>query len=379
VLAEFFNLGPQNLANVPVNELTALGLSAVWRAVALISQTVATVPMRTLRTKEDGTVEQVSSFLDDPGNDGQYGLTPFEWKETVLAHLLIHGNAYLAHIYNGAGALVALQPIHPLAVMPNWQYDADGKPTGKKEFLVTLDHGTRPFDSDSMTHIPALCLDGLRGLSPITVARISFGTSIAADQAAARMFGNGAMVSGMVTPEEDISEDEAISIKESLRAKLTGIDNAGDIAVINRKLKFTQWSTSNEDAQFLQSRAFQIEEIARWFGVPPHALMALEKTTSWGTGIEEQNRGLARTVLSPWAQRIDQRLSRLLPASRYMEFDFTGLERSNPTEETRLLLEQIKGGLLTVNEARAVRNLPPLPDATPAPDDTATPPEGAAA
>lgn len=360
VLAQFFNLGPQNLANVPVNETTALGLSAVWRALSLISGTIASLPLRTLQEGEGGSRQRVPSFLDNPG--GPDGPTPFEWTETVMAHLVLHGSAYLAHVYNGAGALVALVPIHPLAVCPEWQKDATGKPTGLKEFTVSLDDGMRrTFDTRTMTQVMALSLDGLRGLSPITIARLSLGTSIAADRAAARMFGNGAMIAGLVTPDEDVTEEEAKAIKEGLKAKVSGVDNAGDIAVINRKLKFQPWTMSNEDAQFLQSRQFQIEEVARWFGIPPFELMQTEKQTSWGTGIESQQRGLARTVLSPWAQRVDQRLSRLLPERQWAEFDFAGLERSDPENEIRLLIEQVQAGLLTLNEARAIRNLPPVP------------------
>jgi HK97 family phage portal protein len=155
-----------------------------------------------------------------------------------------------------------------------------------------------------------------------------------------------------------------------LNAKLTGVENAGAIAVINRKLKFTPWTLSNEDAQFLQSRQFQIEEIARWFGIPPFELMQTDKQTSWGTGIEAQQRGLARTVLSPWANRLEQRLSRLLPKNQFAEFEFAALERGNPADEIRLLIEQVNAGLLTKNEARAIRNLPPLPEG-PAPTEPA--------
>lgn len=361
-LAQFLSAGP-SLAGVAVNETTALGLSAVWRSVSLISGTLASLPLRTLQDKGE-TRQQVGSYLDNPGGPLPDAPTPFEWKEQVLAHLVLHGNAYLLHIYNGGGALVGLYAVHPLAVTPEWQKDARGKLTGRKNFRVTLEDGTtRDFDSDDMTQIMAISLDGLRGLSPITMARLSLGTSIAADRAAARQFSNGAMVSGLVTPEDDdVTEDEAKEIKASLKAKLTGVENAGDIAVINRKLKFTQWSLSNEDAQFLQSRQFQIEEIARWFGIPPFELMQTEKQTSWGTGIEAQQRGLARNVLSPWAHRVEQRLSRLLPRTQFVEFDFAGLERGNPADEIRLLIEQVNAGLLTRNEARAIRNLPPLPD-----------------
>jgi HK97 family phage portal protein len=119
---------------------------------------------------------------------------------------------------------------------------------------------------------------------------------------------------------------------------------------------------SATDAQFLQSRQFQIEEISRWTGVPPHLLMQTEKQTSWGTGVDEQNRALGRTVLSPWAQRLEGRGSRLLANPRWVELEFAGLERPSPDREIELLIQQVQAGLLTVNEARKVRNLPPLPD-----------------
>jgi HK97 family phage portal protein len=367
VLADFFNVGPRSLTGVQVNEMSALGLSAVWRAVSLISETIASVPLRTLRDKA-GIREQVPSFLDNPG--GMDGPTAFEWTEQVLVHLLLHGNAYLAHVLNGAGAIVALTPIHPLAVTPEWQ-KVDGKPTGLKEFTVTLDDGsTRTFDQTTMTQLMGKSLDGLKGLSPIAVARNSLGTALAGDQTAARQFGNGAMIAGLVTPDEDVTEDEAKAIKEGLNAKIAGVDNAGQIAVVNRKLKFTPWTMSNEDAQFLESRQFSVEEVGRWYGIPLHALMRSGAVSNWGTGVEEQNTALARTVLSPWAQRIEQRLSRLLSKNQFAEFDFAGLERANPEDEIRLLLEQVAGGLLTVNEARAIRNLPPLPESAPEPPAT---------
>lgn len=369
VLADFFNVGPRNLTGVQVNETTALGLSAVWRSISLISETIASVPLRTLRDK-NGIREQVPSFLDNPG--GPDGPTSFEWTEQVLVHLLLHGNAYLAHVINAAGTIVALTPIHPLAVTPEWQKDANGKATGRKEFQVTLDDGTtRTFDQTTMTQIMGKSLDGLKGLSPISVARNSLGTALAGDQTAARQFGNGAMIAGLVTPEDDVTEDEAKEIKAGLNQKIAGVDNAGQIAVVNRKLKFQPWTMSNEDAQFLESRQFSVEEVARWWGIPLHALMRSGAVSNWGTGVEEQNTALARTVLSPWAQRLEQRLSRLLSKNQFAEFDFAGLERANPEDEIRLLLEQVAGGLLTVNEARAIRNLPPLPDTPPASEEAA--------
>jgi HK97 family phage portal protein len=353
-IVELLGLGSPNLAGVAVGESSVLGLAAVYRAVSLIAGTIASLPMRTIETNKDGHTERARSFLDTPG--GPTGPTPFEWKEQVLVHLLLHGNAYCAHIYGGAGQIVGLLPVHPLAVTVEMQ------PDGSRLFTVSLADGTRRvFNSAQLTHIPALSTDGVAGLSPIAVARNVFGTSLAGDRAAARMFSNGAMISGLVTPEEDLTEDEAKTIKDSLRQKIQGGNNSGDIAVINRKLRFEKWSMSAEDAQFLQSRAFQVEEIARFYGVPPHLLMQTEKQTSWGTGVQEQNRGLARYTLEPWTTRIQERLSRLLTGGRKCEFDYSAFVQPDPETEISLLIQQVEAGLLTINEARKIRNLPPLP------------------
>lgn len=358
VLADFLGMAPRAYAGVSVGENSALALSAVYRAVSLISGTLAGLTLRTLRVADDGSRVRVGSFLDDPNAPAQ---TAYEWMETICLHLLLHGNAFLAHVYNGAGALAGLTPVHPLAVSVDWEKTGDGKLTGRKRFDATLSDGQRiSFTEDEMTHIPALSLDGLRGLSPIALARNSLSTAVAADRAAAKLFADGALVSGLVTPEEDLAPGEAQKIMDQLNSKVAGWENAAKIAVINRKLKFSPWMLSAVDAQFLESRQFQVEEIARWYGVPPHLLMQTEKQTSWGTGVAEQNRGLARFTLAPWAHRIERRLSRLLPGPRFCEFDFASLERPTPEQEIDLLIQQVNAGLMTVNEARKIRNMPPI-------------------
>jgi HK97 family phage portal protein len=357
--AEFFGVGVANYSGVTIGETSALGLSAVWRAVNLIAGTLASLPLRTLRDTGDGMKQRMTSFLDDPG--GPDGPTPFAWKETIFTHALLHGDAFLAHVFNGAGAIAALIPIHPLAVSVRWVRADETPRPGGKVYTASLADGTRQeFDASTMTQVSGLTLDGLRGVSVVSYARSSLGTAVAADRAAAKLFGSGALISGMVTPEEDLDEDEAKQIKAGLNRGIAGWENAAEIAVINRKLKFTPWQMNAEDAQFLQSRVFQVEEIARWFGIPPHLLGQTEKVTSWGAGIEVQNRGLARTVLMPWARRFEERLSRLLPAPRFVEFDFAGLERPTPEQEIDLLIKQVESGLLTLNEARAIRNMPPV-------------------
>lgn len=354
---DFFGLGG-NLSGVQVSELSSLGVAAVWRAVTVLSSAVANLPLKTYRELEDGERIQTGSFLDDPA--GFESMTPYEWVETVMVHLLLHGNAFLLHVYGGAGQLMGLLPVHPSAV----GITLDSSIPGGKLFTVTLRDGSvLALTAVDLTHIPGMTTDpNGRGLSPIHVARNSMGTSIAADRAAARLFGNGMLVSGLVTPLEDLTEEEAKQIKEGLRAKMLGVDNAGDVAVINRQLKFEKWSMTPEDSQFIESRAFQIDEIARIFGVPPHLLMEMTKQSSWGTGLIEQNQAWARYTLSSWTTRIEQRLSRLLPKPRFCEFDYKGLLRPTPGEEINLLLAEVNGGLISLNEARKIINLPPVAD-----------------
>ena len=331
-----------------------MSLSALYRAVSLVSGSLGALPLRTLETARDDTRKRVGSWLDDPG----FGyLTPFEWKELCAVHLLLHGNAFGQHMYNGAGALAGMNWIHPLAVT----VEADAERVGGRRFDVRLDdHTVKQFDALTMTHVHGISLDGLTGVSPITIARLSLSTAIAGDKAAQRMQTNGAMIAGLVTPEpgEDLTPEEAREVKTTVRNAVTGVENAGDVAVINRALKFQPWQLSAVDAQFLQSRLFSIDEIGRWYGVPPHLLGLTEKSTSWGQGIAEQNRGLARYTLDPWTKRIEQRMSRLLTGRKHAEFDFSAFIAPAPEDEIRLLLEQVNGGLITPNEARRIRNLP---------------------
>lgn len=334
---------------------TAMGVSAVYRAVSLISGTLGTLPLRTLAPGPNSTQTTATSFLDAPGGDVH---TPFEWKELAAVCLLLHGNAYAQKIFNANGAVVALDLLQPTAVKTT---RAPEKPGGRN-FCIKLDDGTTiDMDSRQIVHIPGISLDGVAGMSPISLARLGLSTSMAGDKATYQRFNSGAMLAGMVTPaDDDMDPDDAKLVKETVNAAMLGPENAGTIAVINRKLTFTPWLMNSTDAQFLESREFQIAEIGRWFGIPPHLLGSLEKSTSWGSGIEEQNRGLARYTLLPWTSRIEQRLSRLVPGSRKVEFDYAQLLAPSVEDEITLLLAQVNGGLITPNEARRVRNLPPV-------------------
>jgi HK97 family phage portal protein len=371
--------GLVDLSGVTVGETSALGLSALYRALSLVSGTLASLPLNSWRDAGGDQREKVASVFDDP--DGPDHQTVFEWKESAFLHLMLHGRAGALKVRNEAGGLVRLPLCHPLSfqvMQPTIeeQRDPAKMPVGGVWFDIALDNGTRiRLDAKDFWYVPAASLGGQVGVSLLTYARQSLATSIAADKAAGKMFSSGALISGMATPDDDTGldlTDDIPQIRAELNRSVLGHENAGTIALVARRLKFTPWTMTAQQAQFLEARQFQIEEIARWTGVPPHLLMQTDKQTSWGTGVDEQNRGLSKFVLGHWANRFEQRASRLLARPRWCEFDFAGLERPNFAVEIGLLIQQVQAGLLTLDEARAIRNLPPLPKpetvAPPAPD-----------
>lgn len=363
-LVEFLGLNGSSDAGVNVTESSALGVTAFYRSVRLIADTIGSLPLKTYRDT-GGLREGVSSVFDNPGGDF---MTPYTWKQTVTAHLAIHGASALLHVYNQAGALAALVPLHPSMVRVEWDKDAQSR-----KFTVSVNGEAQVYYPQDLTYVIGFTIDGVVGASPLTLARNAIGTAIAGDRSAARMFANGLLIGGLVTPAEDMTEEQANQALTGLKSKLTGSNNAGDLVLINAALKVTPWTMTAEDAQFLQSRQYQVEEMARLFGVPKELLSA-SGATSWGSGIQELVRGFGRFTLPAYTTPIEEALSRLLPSPRFCEFEMAGLLQGTPSEEIDLLIRQVEAGLLTADEARAVRNLPPLGGpGTPAPGTEGVP------
>lgn len=359
-----------------VNEWTAMGSTAVFRAVSIIANTIAGLPLKSYRTDPaTGQRTQINSILDDPAAQWY---TPFEWAQLVMTHLVLHGNSYLLHIYGGAGQLVALFPVHPEMVQVTWKRDKDGQ--AYRNYCFTWSQlgpngdtsETRiNYTSDDVTHIMGLSTDGLRGVSPLRAGRNAIATGLAADKTAAKVFANGIMVSALAAV-PGISREQRDQLSTDLNARLTGRDNAGKIAVINAAASLSPWTVNAEDAQFLESRQFQIEEIARMFGVPK-TLLAQDGASTWGSGMSELDKFMAKYTFTGYTRAIEDRLSALLYGSpRHCEFDYAGLYRGTPDEESASLISLVASGILTIDEARAIKNLPPLPlgPAVPAPATT---------
>ncbi len=339
-------------AGASVNERTALASTAVYRCVSIIASTVAGLPLKSYRDV-DGVRTPAKTVWDDPGA-GVF--TRYEFVHVCMVHLALHGNAFLLHVYNAGGALVGFFPVHPSAV--SVKFDRDEQ---TRLFSVTLDGETRVYYETEMTQVMLFSLDGLTGASPIRLAREAIGTSLAGDRAAAAMFRSGLMVGGIVTSEETLTEEDAKIVKAGLDARMTGVANAGQLAFVNRSLKISPWTMNAEDAQFIESRTHQVTEIARIFGVPK-VLLAEDGASTWGSGIAELLSAFAKFTLRGYTTPFEQRATFLTRGQSFAEFEYAALLQGTPDQEISLLRDQIECGLLTVNEARAIRNLPPLPE-----------------
>lgn len=346
-------------ASESVTAYTVLGLSAVQRAVAIISTTIGGLPLKTYERGENGEKVQIDSVFDDP-YPGIDGLTPFAWIETVLIHLLIWRQAFLWHEARADGTPgLAYRPLLPDAIL------RVRRDNGRRifEYRETGSNETKEVGSEQITYIPGPSVDGMSGHPLLWNARAVFSSAISGDKTTQRNLRRGIRLAGMVTPaegEDDFDATEGAAILEKLRASVVGSDNAGDVAVINRKLQLQKWTSTNIEAQWHETLMYVLMQIEQLFGVPPHLMADTEKQTSWGTGVAEQNLSLARFTLRGWSDRIEQVLSMRLPVGQFVEFDYKGLLQGTPKDEIELLLKEVAGKLVTKDEARKVMNLPPL-------------------
>jgi HK97 family phage portal protein len=360
-LAEWLRMN--NITTGEVTETQALGLTALYRCVALISGVVASLPLKVYRDLGDGARERVPHFLStNPA--GPYDLSAFSWVEMVMLHLLLNNEAFLKSVVTEGGELVGLWPIHPAAVNKvSW----DG---ADKVFEVSMQGGkVEKYITGEVVHVLGMSTDGTRGIPPLTTLREALQTARAGNTASNASFTSGALISGLVTTEEDVDEEEAKIINDKLKAKTAGAEHAGDIAFVNRSLKFQPWRMSAVDAQFAESRNMSVEDIARIFGMPLSALSVGGAVSNWGTGVSESFLGLQRYVLTGWTSRLESALRAILPVDEFAEFDYKGLLQGSPKDEIALLIEQVNAGILTKDEARAIMNLAPLPaGSVPTPD-----------
>jgi HK97 family phage portal protein len=344
-------------SGVNVGETNAMRFTAVYRAVQVIAGTIAGLPLNVFEDTPD-TIDRTRvpvQVLQQPYPD----LTSYEFWELILTHLLLWGNAFCLKVYNELGdQVVRLMPLLPFDVQPMRQLLPNGTAYGPKVYAMSTRVGGGYLTDEEILHFPGLGYDGIKGLSPIAMCRQSIGLGIAAEEAAARLYGSGSLLGGVLQTEQRLEQPQADAIKLRWRERVAGLARAHEIAVLDAGLKFVPVSIPPEQAQFLQSRQFQLGEVARIYGVPPHLLMDLDKTSSWGQGVAEQSLGFIRYTLSFWLKRLEGRLNfGVLPANQHAEFDFQGLLRGDTAARYAAYNAALAGGWMNANEVRAAEGL----------------------
>lgn len=346
-----------------VSEETAYRMTAVYRSIALLSGLIAGMPLHSYRKGSGGKRrERVdSTILDEPNPDA----TPMEFWENVGQSLFSNGNFYGQKVRDGRSLVREVWPLNPRDVRPErrkeWRTDLN--PSGKR-FHVRDGAGEKQLTSYDVLHIPGLSYDGLVGLSPIGMAKEGIGLAMAAEQFAARMFGRGALIDGVLETDKELNAEQAGRLQEQWRKKASGGGNQWRIPVLDSGAKFGRIGLPPADAQYIEIRKFGVQEIARLFGLPPHLLADVERSTSWGTGIEQQNMQMLTFTLDPWLVKIEQRVSReLLPErGRYAKFTRAALLRADTASRFLAYQRMLQNSVANADELRELEDMDPLPD-----------------
>lgn len=348
--------GTPTYAGVAVNERNAVRFIAVYRAVSLVSGVIASMDLKVRR----GTSIVQTAIAADPHPD----MTAFEFWERVFWQELLSGDAFASKlkITRGprAGDVIGLDPYPMGTVHPRRVKRTTKNPWGK-EFDVDLDDGHKVLTPFDVWHVPGPGYEGEQGLSPIGVARQSLGIGLAAEEFGGRHFGSGSLVSGVLQTDAAVDQGVAETIKARFLEKTRGRDRFHDVAVLDRGLKFVPIGVSPKDAMFLEAIDATVVDVARLYGLPPHLLADVERSTSWGTGIEQQNLALIAFTLGPWMTRAEQRFSKeLLPRGMNADFDTASLLRGDLKTRMAAHRDAIWAGFKQPAEARADEGMPPV-------------------
>ena len=353
-------------AGKSVNERSAMQMTAVYACVRILSESIAGLPLHMYRYEEDGSktkaVEHPLYHLlhDEPNPE----MTSFIFRETLMSHLLLWGNAYAQIIRNGKGDIIALYPLMPnrMKVERNAKGQLYYEYQTMKEDAPTMKGAVYQLDPSEVLHVPGLGFDGLVGYSPIAMAKNAIGLAIAAEEYGSKFYANGAAPSG-VLEHPNVLKDPA-KVRDSWNDAFGGSSNAHRVAVLEEGMKYTPISISPNEAQFLETRKFQIDEIARIFRVPPHMVGDLEKSSF--SNIEQQSLEFVKYTLNPWVCRWEQALQRALlsddeKGKYFFRFNVEGLLRGDYQSRMQGYATARQNGWMSANDIRELENIDRIP------------------
>lgn len=360
-----FYMGGSSSGKV-VTERSAMQMTAVYACVRILSEAIAGLPLQVYQYKDDGGKEKAMQhplyhlLHDEPNPE----MSSFVFRETLMTHLLLWGNAYAQVIRNGKDEVVALYPLMPNKMQVNrdenghlyyqYSHSNDEAPTAKGNTVIL-----QPSD---VLHIPGLGFDGLVGYSPIAMAKNAIGLAIATEEYGSKFFANGAAPSGVLEHPGTIKDPS--KVRDAWMSQFGGSSNSGKVAVLEEGMKYTPISISPEQAQFLETRKFQINEIARIFRVPPHMVGDLEKSSF--SNIEQQSLEFVKYTLDPWVVRWEQSIQRTLLSQdekkRYfVKFNLEGLLRGDYQSRMNGYATARQNGWMSANDIRELENLDRIP------------------
>lgn len=341
-----------------VTAQTAIQLSTVYACVRVISETVASLPLGVYEATDDGNLKAGDHPLyhllhDEPNAE----MTSFVFREVMLAHLLLYGNSYSQIIRSGKNTVVGLYPLLP----DHMDVDRDSK--GNLTYTYTTSDGkTVVIKPQDILHIPGLGFDGIIGYSPIALEKNAIGLGIASEEYGSKFFSNGARPSGILTHPNTVKNPKAV--RESWNSAYGGSSNSNRVAILEEGMTFTPLSIPNNEAQFLETRKFQVDEICRIFRVPPHLVGNLEHATF--SNIEHQSIDFAVHTIRPWLVRIEQSMNRALFTDQekgrfYVQFNIDGLMRGDYKSRMEGYAIARQNGWMSANDIRALENQNPIP------------------
>ncbi len=354
-------------AGKPVNERTAMQMTAVYSCVRILAEAIAGLPLQLYRYTDTGGKEKA---LDHPlylllHDEPNPEMTSCIFRETLMTHLLLYGNAYAQIIRNGRGEVLSLYPL-----MPN-RMTVDRDEHGRLYYSYQMQsddgadmkQGTVQLSPEDVLHIPGLGFDGLVGYSPIAMAKNAIGLAIATEEYGSKFFANGA-TPGAVLEHPGLIKDPD-KVRESWNKAFRGSGNANKVAVLEEGMKYTPISIAPEQAQFLETRKFQIDEIARIFRVPPHMIGDLEKSSF--NNIEQQSLEFVKYTLDPWVCRWEQAMCRSLLTQEekrrfFIKFNVDGLLRGDYKSRMDGYAVGRQNGWLSANDIRELENMDQIPE-----------------
>ncbi len=340
-----------------VNERTALQTTAVYACVRILAETIASLPLHTYRYTDRGKEKALEHPLyyllhNEPNSE----MTSFVFRETLMSHLLLWGNAYAQIIRDGRGQILSLYPLLPDKMT------VDRATNGEIIYQYRTDRGVYLLRREEVLHIPGLGFDGLIGYSPIAMAKNAIGMAIATEEYGASFFANGANPGGVLEHPGVVKDPKRV--RESWNAVYQGSSNAHRVAVLEEGMKFQAIGIPPEQAQFLETRKFQINEIARIFRVPPHMLADLEKSSF--SNIEQQSLEFVKYTLDPWVIRWEMAIQKalFLPSEKkqyFVKFNLDGLLRGDYQSRMSGYATGRQNGWLSSNDIRELENMNPIP------------------